>query len=180
MTVAVVGTRHPNGVQKQRCREAVQAALRAGHPIVTGGAPGIDSIAVHAAQAAGCAERVTLVLPWERFQGWQDLRLRRVVLDPEEHAGWLREARRLHPVPERVSRGAWLLLARDVGIATIADIVLSFPQGGDRGGTAFTCRTARALGKPVHEDVGHPRGGLDLCRAVEALSARTPVAAATR
>lgn len=180
MTVAVVGTRHPNEVQRERCREAVQAALGAGHRIVTGGAPGIDTIAVHATQVVGHPERVTLVLPWERFEGWQDLRLRRVVFDPEEHAGWLHEARRLHPAPERVSRGAWLLLARDAGIATMADLVLAFPQGGDRGGTAFTCRAARGLGKPVHEDVGHPRGGADLRRALEALSVRSPVAAATR
>ena len=171
MIVAVIGTRHPNEVQKERCRQAVAASLAAGHSIVTGGAPGIDTIAVHAAQAAGHAERVTLLLPWARFEGWQDLRLQRVVFDRQEHEQWLRQAKALHPAPGRVSPGGWLLLARDVGIATLADLVLAFPQAGGGGGTGFTCRAARCLGRPVHEDVGHPQGGSDLRRALEALSA---------
>lgn len=173
--LAVVGARKPNAAQRERCQHAVRAALEVGWQIVTGGAPGIDHLAVLAAQRADRAGRVTLVLPWERFEGWQDLRLQRVVFDPGEHAGWLTEARHLHPAPQRVSRGAWLLLARDVGIAALAALVLAFPQGGDGGGTAFTCRAARRLGKPVYEDVGHPQGGVDYRRALEAIAA--PVAA---
>jgi len=84
--LAVVGTRYPNPVQQQRCRDAVRAALAAGWRIVTGGAPGIDAVAVHAAQAQGYPERVRLVLPWERFEGWQDLRLGYLVYDPHLHA----------------------------------------------------------------------------------------------
>ncbi len=176
MIVAVIGTRHPNEVQKERCRQAVAAALAAGHSIVTGGSPGIDTIAVHAAQAAGYAERVILVLPWARFEGWQDLRLQRVVFDRQEHADWLKRARALHAAPGRVSPGAWLPLARDVGIATLAELMLAFPQAGGGGGTGFTCRAARGLGRPVYEDVGHPQGGADLRRALAALSATSAVA----
>lgn len=105
--LAVVGSRKPNAAQRERCQQAVRDALEAGWRIVTGGAPGIDHLAVLTAQRAGFAERVTLVLPWQGFEGWQDQRIRYVVYDPEEHADWLDIARRQHPAPHRVREGAW-------------------------------------------------------------------------
>jgi hypothetical protein len=165
--VAFVGTRGPNAAQIERCQEAVRAALEAGWGIVTGGAPGIDHLAVLTAQRAGCAERVTLVLPWENFENWRDQRLQVVVFDPREHpahAEWLAIARAAHPAPDRVKATAWPLLARNVGIVEMADTVFAYPQvveGRYRGGTAHDIAVARRLDRDLWVDPGtHPSGTL--------------------
>lgn len=154
-SIAVVGTRRPTAIQQERCRAVVAAALAEGWEIVTGGAPGIDAAAITAATGAGQARRVILVLPWANFGNWRDRQLRRVIFDREVHGDWLATAKRLHPAPGRVSPGAWSLLARDVGIVAMAEMVAAFPQGSARsGGTGFSCRVAESFGKPVYADLG--------------------------
>ena len=180
MVLAVVGSRQPNAAQQQRCREGVAAALAAGWEIVTGGAPGIDSVAVHAAQTAGHADRVTLVLPWERFGGWQDLRLKRIVFDPEgcpEHRDWLSQLGELRPSARNTMKpGAVRCLARDVGIVRMADSVFAFTRVDEpqRGGTAFAVRVARDLGKNLWIDDGTRPVGTPFRAALRRIPAQAP------
>ena len=179
--LAVVGSRNPNAAQRERCQQAVVAALEAGWHIVTGGAPGVDHLAVLAAQRAGHAERVTLVLPWRGFEGWQDQRLRYMVYDPDVHTDWLGLAKRHHPNPGGVKSSAWPLLARNAAIIRMAEAVFAYPslaKGTYRGGTAHDIRLAQALGRKLWVDDGRLPAGTPFREALRRIRAGVPAAAA--
>ncbi len=164
MRVAIVGTRQPNRAQIQRCQEAVAAALSSGANIITGGAPGIDSCAIHAANTLGQAAQVTVVLPWQNFGGWSVQELRCIVFNPDfevEHRDWQHTLLRLRPESTHFSNTSILLLSRDIGIVSLADMVVAFARPGqpDAGGTGFTIRVAQSFGKPTWVDYGQSPGG---------------------
>lgn len=132
--LAIVGTREPNPAQAERVREAARAALEDGWRIVTGGASGVDKLAVLGAQEYEHASDVTLVLPWNSFEHWDrsgDERILQIVFDPEgraDHREWLAELLRLLPSARTKSQGAVKCLARDIGIMRMADAVFAFPR----------------------------------------------------
>jgi len=152
MRIAIIGTRNPNHYQTVVAR-AVTSTLTQ-HPnveIVTGGAEGVDSIAINACYMAGAMNKLHLYLPWRNFLK-SDYNLSEshvIVYNAELHKEWLDTVFKHHPAPERLSPAARKLHARNAGIILASDFVVAIPSdalGG--GGTGQGIRLAQAYGVP--------------------------------
>ena len=168
--LAVIGTRNPTGNQKLLARELVELALKHGWSISTGGAEGIDQVAMETCEKQEKIGRLTVYLPWRSFnQGIIPSGCEKVYYCGQKD--WIKSLE-LHPFPEGLSQGAAKLHARNYGIIESADMVAAFP-GENPGGTAQGMRIAEYLGKRMyvyHED------RYDLCPLVKKrLAGKKPV-----
>ncbi|MCL6478886.1 MAG: DNA-processing protein DprA [Peptococcaceae bacterium] len=160
---AVIGTRRPGQNQARACRIFCGLLLQAGYLIHTGGAVGIDEIAMSCA-----GERSVVFLPWA---GYDEHLVRKyrpgkvVVYDPLAHKDWTDSVFRYHPAPDRLTRGGIALHARNFGIVGPAQVVVALPSP-NLGGTGQGIRIARATGKKiiVHKEADNLENNLRLLR----------------
>ncbi len=148
---AVIGTRHPGPNQEKACRLFCGLLLQAGYLIHTGGAVGIDEIAMSCA-----GERSVVFLPWAGYNRHLVQKYRPgkvVVYDPLVHKDWTDSVFRYHPAPDRLTLGGIALHARNYGIVGPAQIVVALPSP-NLGGTGQGIRIARAMRKKnvVHRE----------------------------
>lgn len=157
----VVGTRQPTAEQVQACREAVRSAVDRGLTVLSGGAEGIDTIAVTAAVEFGGS--AISILPWARqhslpgsveVQPAVDAEARRIVLETHPNPSALSEgaiklhARNLRMVQRLMSvREARRAAGQDVKHCIILALP-SFYRGEPSGGTTMAMRLAKLYNLP--------------------------------
>lgn len=154
LIIAVIGTRDPTPEQAEMCKSLV-SELSKRHMIISGGAVGIDLIALGNASQK---RPVLIVLPWESYNRHElkDIKGRRIVYDERIHHVWKESVFKYHPKPEALSNGAIRLHARNYGIIVDSDLVIAFPSTRG-GGTAQGIKIANGLSKktfifPPNED----------------------------
>lgn len=144
MKIAIIGTRTPTPDQSIVCKVISSIFSEEGHTIISGGAEGIDYIALSAAKNA------EIILPWSDYNEelLKNIKGKREIYDEAIHHKWTQSVYDTHPNPKALTKGAIRLHARNYGIIKNADLVLAFPspQGG---GTAQGIRQAKKLGKKV-------------------------------
>lgn len=163
--VAMIGTRSLDAVPKEVVRafqHIAQAIGRSNGVVRTGAAKGADQIAAEACLKAD--GYVRLVLPWASYEEtWRQQihraypdRVFETVYQPDRHPEWAESVRMHHPAPERLTRGAFALHARNYGIIigrrTPAVAVIAVPKSlepGQEGGTGQGIRIAHAHRIPV-------------------------------
>jgi len=161
----VVGTRDPGESMVQACQRVVTSLVNQGVTIVSGGADGIDTIAVSTAVAQGGKARV--ILPWPRRytlegQGTCDISVQ--VLEGQYAAEKRKVVMDVHPAPRRLSEGAVKLHMRNVEMVDIirreGGVVYAIPSwwnGEYTGGTAMAIRLCELYRVPCM--VYHPEKG---------------------
>lgn len=144
--VAVIGSREPTAEQKRLARILIQHVLDKGAIVNTGGADGIDNLAMTMAQ-----DKCQVYLPWWSYnQEKIPASAKKVVYSPVTHNKWNKSVNKFHPNPHILTRGSRALHARNFGIIEAADLVIAFPSlkpGG--GGTGQGIRIAQYLKKPI-------------------------------
>lgn len=149
MRIAVIGTREPNQFQIDLCRSVVEIEAHI-HTIVSGGANGIDNLALTTAESVRPGSTL-IFLPWSGYNTAELSHLtgQKTVYTPGVHKAWADSVNKYHPAAKRLSQGAFKLHARNYGIIDVADVVLAFPSFGG-GGTAQGMRIAQDLKKPLY------------------------------
>lgn len=145
--VAIIGTREPDQFQRHYAlRLALTLSRDFGVTIVTGAAYGID----HAAMNGAIPGKLIAVLPWASYNqdivpGWAKKR----IYDPKRDLTWTESVRRYHPAPDKLTRGAFALHARNYGIIHKTCLTIAMPDDKGGGGTAQGIRIAKDLSIPV-------------------------------
>ena len=170
MRLAVIGTRQPSGNQKILARRLVEMALKHNWKIATGGAEGIDQVAMQVCKEQGALDRLTVYLPWESYnQGIIPAGCEKVLFRGQKD--WI-DSLDLHPFPENLSQGAAKLHARNYGIVANSDMVAAFP-GENPGGTGQGMRVAQELGRKLYV---YPPDSYELCQMIKKrLAGKKPV-----
>ena len=152
MNIAIIGSREPSASQVSIMRDVITTILELNgeHQIITGGATGIDNLALSICKTRGEMKRLHLYLPWRKFVKYHDSTGANItVFNPEEHQQWIDLTNEYHPAPQFLTRTTRPLHARNAGIILHADVVIAAPstkQGG--GGTGQGIRLAEGLNKP--------------------------------
>jgi DNA recombination-mediator protein A len=146
MKIAIIGTREPSEDQRVQALRNAQKFSGEGHTIATGGAHGIDHVAMR-----GCEPgKLQVYLPWLKYnEGIIPDHAERIVYNPALHQEWMASVDKYHPDPDALSRGARFLMARNYGIILGCELVLAYPKHGHLGGTGQGIRIARGLGIEV-------------------------------
>jgi predicted Rossmann-fold nucleotide-binding protein len=146
MLIAVIGSRSiaPDSVYGKAIASLCRQIAGKGHTIVTGGAKGVDQIAM--ANSNQCI----VYIPWASYErdAVAQYATEVVVFNPNVHVDWTASVGQHHPAPERLSRGAFALHARNYGIIQHADCVIALPGADNLGGTGQGMRLADSLGIP--------------------------------
>ena len=146
-SIAIIGTREPDANQAGLA-SGLAEVLSVVHNwrISTGGAFGVDL----AAMQGTAPGYLTVVLPWESYNlGIIPAHANRLVFNPRIHSKWADSVNQFHPAPDRLTRGARALHARNYGIVDGANIVVAMPDESGGGGTGQGIRVAKSLGIPV-------------------------------
>jgi predicted Rossmann-fold nucleotide-binding protein len=149
MKIGIIGTREPDNIRKLFCEALATVLAEEGHIVVSGGADGIDQIALKAAEKAG--GETIIFLPWANYNqnSLSDLKGHRTVYDSKIHQEWAQSVCKYHPNPSVLTQGSFKLHARNYGIIDSSDLVIAFPSLSG-GGTAQGMRLAEALHKPLY------------------------------
>lgn len=141
MKIAIIGTRDPDDKQTDAVVQLIKyLSILPNVTIATGGAIGIDSIAMNN------AKQLEVYLPWGGYnRGTIPAHAKSIVYNPAVHGEWTASIS-LHPAQNRLSAGARSLHARNFGIVKDCDLVLAFPNTSGEGGTAQGIRIANKLG----------------------------------
>jgi hypothetical protein len=154
MNVAIIGTREPSPEQKRNAAAVAQLVSEAGHTVKTGGAYGID----HVAMVNTKPGHLLVCLPWATYnRAIVPVHARVIVYDRKQHTLWTQSVLDLHPAAGRLSQGAFALHARNYGIEEDCGLNVAFPSNGIKsstgwvpgGGTAQGIRIATALQIPT-------------------------------
>lgn len=145
--VAIIGTRAPDIEQAVLARALANSLSRDYKVMIsTGGALGIDHEAMESTEPG----RLLVYLPWIPYNvNVIPHHARTIVYNPKIHSKWTESVSLYHPSPERLSKGAINLMARNYGIVEHANLVVAFPNETGEGGTGQGIRIAKALGIPV-------------------------------
>lgn len=144
MKIAIIGTRVPTTPQKALCMAAVSYHSDQGDTIATGGASGIDALAME------WADRLQVFVPWKGFQiKTIPLRAEVIVYDPTVHHAWTESVFKFHPAPGRLTPISLKLHARNYGIIENSSLVWAFPRPDGEGGTGQGIRIAKSLKIPL-------------------------------
>lgn len=152
-SVAIIGSRRINEQQFNYLVKVAEAFARRGWIVKTGCADGADY-----ASMIGCRNvdptLLTLYLPWKSYNSqYQTVNEHKLVYDERDQTfiHWKDSISKYHPAPERLSRGAKSLMARNYGIVSGADLVVAFPMSAiDTGGTGQGMRIADDLNIPLY------------------------------
>lgn len=145
-TVAIIGTRQPSQEQAAAAELLARTLSADGVYITTGGADGIDRLAMQGTLPGF----LKVFVPWAGFH--TELipsHANRVIAERVEHARWFDAVKKYHPAPAKLSRGDMALLARNCGIIEGADLVVSFSNERGTGGTGFGIKLAAVLEIPI-------------------------------
>lgn len=150
-SVAIIGSRRINEKQFNYITKVAEAFARRGWVIRTGCADGTDY-----ASMVGCRNidptLLTLYLPWKTYNSqYQTVNEHHIVYNErdQQFIHWTDSITKYHPAPERLSRGAKSLMARNYGIVSGADLVVALPMSlTDVGGTGQGMRIANDLNIP--------------------------------
>lgn len=140
--VAIVGTRWPAEATKSAVTQVTRWIVERGFGVVSGGAPGVDQIALDVAGPYGW-----VILPWKGFgrRSWPG---RVTVYDAKVHKDWAHSVDLYHPAPHRLRHADRCLHARSFGIVAACCALIAFPRPRG-GGTWQAIRIAKDLGKPM-------------------------------
>lgn len=152
-TVAIIGSRRIDPNQFNYIVAVAKAFAKRGWVIKTGCADGADY-----ASMVGCREvdptLLTLYLPWARYnESYQRDTDHKLIYDErdQQFLFWKESVAKYHPAPQRLSRGAFALMARNYGIVSGADVVVAMPMSiTDVGGTGQGMRIAKDLDIPLY------------------------------
>ena len=148
--VAVIGSRDLTKIQAgvKLLKVAVPWLVRHGYAVHTGGAQGVDQLAIRLTKEEG--GRVKLFLPWRGYEeaGWRSLlgSEDEVIVYDTHHKAWADSVRQYHPKGYSLKPGAFKLHARNYGIVEEVKAVLALPPAPYQGGTAQGMRVADGLG----------------------------------
>ena len=146
--VAMIGSRRVNDKQFSYMTSVAKAFAKRNWVICTGCAEGAD----YASMLGADKDHLDVYLPWKSYNSHiQDLvPARYVTFSKFKHQEWIDSVHKYHPAPERLSRGAMSLHARNFGILNGVDAVVAMPiSDTDTGGTGQGMRIARELGIPL-------------------------------
>lgn len=147
--VTIIGTRNPTENQKKQCKYIIKTILKNGYGIITGGAKGIDQIAMQEVNKVN-PELLCVVLPWENYERDNIVQGNKIIVyNPSKHKEWTKSVYKYHPKPEYLTKGTIRLHARNYGIVINSVEVIAFPNTTRKGGTEQGIRIAQALGKPL-------------------------------
>lgn len=147
MAVAIIGTRNPDQAQIDCAIRITKRVVDLGLKVKTGGAHGIDTVAMEFA-----GKNCEVYLPWATYN--QELIHKYkpgkvVVLDPRVHTPWLDSVTAHHPAPQNLTQGVRKLHARNYGIIEgDTRLVVALPSK-DGGGTAQGMRIAVSRNIPM-------------------------------
>jgi predicted Rossmann fold nucleotide-binding protein DprA/Smf involved in DNA uptake len=145
--IAVIGTLEPTEQQRQYVKDFI-SALDVDATVISGGARGIDTLAVQCAKKRGL--KTICYIPWERHVRFADV----VIALPSVSAALRQEAydsvKKYHPATN-IGKVSFVFLARNFLIVYQADYVLALPSIAKRnlGGTGQGIRVALGMGIPV-------------------------------
>jgi hypothetical protein len=141
MEIAVIGTREPGKLQRMLATGLTTILSQMGFGIRTGGAIGIDEIAMKNSQG-----NCTVILPWTGYNSELTAlyKPKMIVYDEKTFPHWRESVFRLHPNPSKLSQEAVSLHAHNYGIVEPCKFILAFPSR-EGGGTMQGIRVAREL-----------------------------------
>lgn len=145
--IAIIGTREPDANQAQAAADLARELSRLGYFIATGGADGIDNVAMRNTKEG----KLLVYIPWHGYNvqsvySCKPIRVR--VFDRDTDTAWAGSVRIYHPRGNSLTRGPFALHARNFGIVENSDLVIAFP-GYEPGGTGQGMRIAEGLGIPL-------------------------------
>lgn len=135
MKIACIGSRSLGHDQLAQCEALGKLVVERGHELHTGNAPGADQAFARGGNAVD-PTKVFLHLPWKGFESAAVVRgnVLEVVPGAEEDPGLYDEAAFYHPSRERLSPGAFRLMARNIRIVERALLCLAWPDWKKPGG----------------------------------------------
>ncbi len=146
-SVAIIGSRRISESQYKYLVSVAEAFARRGWMVRTGVADGADHAAMVGTRNVN-PDLLHTYLPWANYnKQYQADTDHATVYDPKEHITWGQSVYRYHPAPQRLSRGAFSLMARNWGILMHeqpVDAVVALPMSlSDVGGTGEGMRIAK-------------------------------------
>jgi hypothetical protein len=148
LSLAIIGTREPDDFQYDTAEDLARyVSTEFGMRVRTGAANGID----HQAMKGTMAGKLDCCLPWFSYnRSIIPAHANCIVYDPWHDRAWSESVDKHHPNPDKLTRGARALHARNYGIIAPAYAALAFPGRGESGGTGQGIRIARDLGIPIY------------------------------
>jgi predicted Rossmann-fold nucleotide-binding protein len=145
--IAIIGTRDPSVEQAEVAYNvAWQLSHYCGIGIRTGGAGGVDDQAMKGA-APGL---LTVCVPWPDYNRHiVPHHAKVIVYNRLKHPTWTESVAKYHPFPNKLTTGAFKLMARNYGIIEGSKAVLALPNSKGMGGTLQGITIARNLGIPL-------------------------------
>jgi predicted Rossmann-fold nucleotide-binding protein len=145
MRIAIIGTRNPDAAQIALASAASAELSAAGHTIATGGADGIDTVAMQHCKPG----QLEVCLPWASYNmNTRPTHATVCTYNERVHTIWSDSVYKYHPNADALTRGAFALHARNYGIVEDSNVVIAMPGIKD-GGTGQGMRIARDLGVPL-------------------------------
>lgn len=182
MYIAIVGTRKPDRKMIHLAEHAAEVALASGFQLVTGGATGIDEVAMRVGHKA-----CHVVLPWPSYNRHllERYGIEKVtVYNPRIHFSWKASVWKYHPAAHRLDPPSMALHARNYGIVCEAAGIVALPKinsRGDYGGTGQAIRIAKNQDIPLLllDDVRVAKENMDALkrqieRFIKSLEATSP------
>lgn len=134
--VACIGTREPTEAALELCESIGRYIAVSGGVVRTGNAAGCDQAFARGANSVD-PRLVVLVLPWATYERTAVVPGNQVVVCGDDVA-YRELVTRLHPAPHHLTRGAWALHTRNVGIVAPCALTIAYPHRASRpGGTGL-------------------------------------------
>ncbi len=149
LSAAIIGSREPSYAQRKVAELYTSTLIQLGFKIRTGGAVGIDEIAMRVTSQMG--GELEVVLPWASYNSDLITKYKpqsMLVFDPKIHQLWEQTVHEFHPNPKALAPAAIKLHARNFPIVGLSDITVALP-GATGGGTMQGIRIARGYKLPL-------------------------------
>jgi hypothetical protein len=150
--VGIVGTRDLPIEEIQLIEDIVAYAMNKGYGICSGGAEGVDQLAINEANWID-PKRVLICKPWAKFNKTMEKEGNEVLIyeNTKDFYEWTVSVDKFHPNPKALNKYERMLMARNYGIICHSSYIVARPRlgGNNPGGTGQTMRIAKFYNIPV-------------------------------